>query len=388
MTTLLLVIIYLAFVSLGLPDSLLGSAWPAMLLQMEVPVWGAGVLQMTTSLCTILSSLNCSRLVRRFGTGRLTALSTGLTALALLGYSFAPSYVFLLMMAVPLGLGAGAVDAALNNYVAQHCEPRHMNWLHCFWGVGTVVSPVLLSGAMTAGLSWRGGYRMVSLLQALLCGVLFMTLRQWQQGNVAETEKKAKTLSVREVLALPGAKAGMVNFLCYCGAEQTFMLWSATYMVLCRGVDEVRAASLASLFFVGMTIGRGVSGFLTLRFTPRQMVRIGQGLLFVGCVLLLLPVQELLAVGLLIVGLGCAPIYPNIVQDTPRNFGEENSQAVIGVQMAFAYCGSLFLPTVFAWLADFLGYGLMPVFALALLAAMVVLFGIQARIVDQRNSKN
>ncbi len=383
-STALLTLIYVSFISLGLPDSLLGSAWPSMLGEIAVPVWGAGLLQMATSLCTILSSLNCARLIRRFGTGRLTAYSTGLTALALLGFSFAPGYVWLLLMAVPLGLGAGAVDAAINNYVAQHCEPRHMNWLHCFWGVGTVVSPLILSAALSAGLKWRWGYRAVFALQMTLCIVMLLTLGLWKRGNVEEEEKRAKALSVRQVLALPGAKAGMVNFLCYCGAEQTFMLWSATYLVMARGMDEVRAASLASIFFVGMTLGRGVSGFMTMRFTPRQMVRIGQTILFVGCVLLLLPAGVTVIPGLLLCGLGCAPIYPNIVQDTPRNFGAENSQAVIGVQMAFAYCGSLFMPTVFAFLADTVGYALMPVFALALLAAMIVLFGVQAKIVDRQ----
>jgi len=380
----LLVLIYVSFISLGLPDALLGSAWPSMLSDIAVPVWGAGFLQMLTSLCTIFSSLHSARLIRRFGTGKLTALSTGLTALALLGYSFAPGYWCLLVMAVPLGLGAGAVDAGINNYVAQHCEARHMNWLHCFWGVGTVISPLILSAALTAGLAWRWGYRTVFALQITLCVVMLLTLRLWKRGNIEQEEKRAKVLSVRQVLSLPGAKAGMLNFLCYCGAEQMFMLWSATYMVMARGIDEVRAATLASVFFIGMTAGRGVSGFLTMRFTPRQMVRIGQAILIAGCVLLLAPFGWALVPGLLLCGLGCAPIYPNIVQDTPKNFGAENSQAVIGVQMAFAYCGSLLLPTVFALIADFAGYGIMPVFALALVGAMLVLFNLQARIVDAK----
>ena len=213
---------------------------------------------------------------------------------------------------------------------------------------------------------------------------MLLTLRLWKRGSIEQEEKNAKVLSVRQVLSLPGAKAGMLNFLCYCGVEQTFMLWAATYMVMARGVDEVRAASLASIFFIGMTAGRGVSGFLTMRFTPRQMVRIGQAILTAGCALLLLPVSALMIPGLLLCGLGCAPIYPNIVQDTPRNFGAENAQAVIGVQMAFAYCGSLFMPTVFASIASFTGYGFMPVFALALIGAMLVLFNMQARIVDAK----
>ena len=386
-STMLLIIIYVSFISLGLPDSLLGSSWPSMLAQIAVPVWGAGLIQMTTSLCTIISSLNSAKLIRRFGTGKLTALSTGLTALALLGLSFAPNYITLLLLSIPLGLGAGAVDAGINNYVAQHCEPRHMNWLHCFWGVGTVISPLLLSAALSAGFAWRWGYRTVSILQGLLCAVLFLTLRLWKSGSIEEEEKSAKVLSVRQVLALPGAKAGMTTFLCYCAAESTLLLWAPTFMVMTRGISPEKAASFGSLFCIGITVGRAVSGFMTLRFSPRQMVRMGHAGMAIGAVMMLIPVDAVALAGVVVAGLGCAPVYPNIMQDTPVNYGAENSQAAVGVQMAFAYCGSLFVPTIFAWLADFAGYGLMPPFLLALIAAMAVLFNAQAKIVDQKNKE-
>ena len=380
----LLTIIYVSFISLGLPDSLLGSVWPTMLTQIAVPVWGAGLIQMTTSLCTILSSLHSAKLIRRFGTGKLTALSTGLTALALLGFSFAPNYAVLFLVSIPLGLGAGAVDAGINNYVAQHCEPRHMNWLHCFWGVGTVIGPLILSSALTAGFAWRWGYRAVSMLQMTLCLVLFATLRLWKTGNAEETEKSAKVLSVRQVLSLPGALAGMTTFFCYCAAESTLLLWAPTFMVMTRGVSTEQAALFGSLFCIGITVGRAVSGFMTIRFAPRQMVRIGHAGMAIGAVMMLLPSDVLALAGVIVAGLGCAPVYPNIMQDTPVNYGAENSQAAVGVQMAFAYCGSLFVPTIFAWLADLTGYGMMPVFLLALVAAMAVLFNVQAKIVDSK----
>jgi len=381
-STTLLILIYISFVSLGLPDSLLGSAWPSMLSEISVPVWGAGLLQMTTSLCTIISSLNSAMLIRRFGTGRLTALSTGLTALALLGFSFAPNYALLLLVSIPLGLGAGAVDAGINNYVAQHCEPRHMNWLHCFWGVGTVVSPLILSAALGAGFAWRWGYRTVFALQMTLCIVMLLTLRLWKQGSIEQEEKNAKVLSVRQVLALPGALAGMTTFFCYCAAESTLLLWAPTFMVMTRGISPEKAASFGSLFCIGITLGRAVSGFMTMRFAPRQMVRMGHAGMAIGAVMMLLPVDSLALAGVIVAGLGCAPVYPNIMQDTPVNYGAENSQAAVGVQMAFAYCGSLFVPTIFALIADFTGYGLMPLFLLALIAAMAVLFNVQAKIVD------
>ena len=384
-TATLLVIIYLSFVSLGLPDSLLGSAWPVMSVDLHAPLWGAGLISMTVSLCTIVSSVNSARLIRCFGTGRLTALSGLLTAAALLGMSFAGNYYFLLLLAVPLGLGAGAVDAAINNYVALHCEARHMNWLHCFWGVGTVISPFVMSTALARGLKWTAGYRGVSAMQFALAIVLLMTLKLWGGEKAKEEEKSAKVLSVRQVLALPGAKQGLLNFTLYCAVESTFMLWSATYLVMARGLDAAAAASIGGLFFIGMTIGRGVSGFIAMKLTPRQMVRMGQTMMLAGGLLLFVPGRGVGIFGLLFMGLGCAPVYPNIVQDTPRNYGAENSQAVIGVQMAFAYIGSLCMPTVFGWLADAVGYGVLPLFSLVLTAASIALFTAQQRIVDRRN---
>jgi len=383
-STALLVIIYLSFVSLGLPDSVLGCAWPTMAGDLRAPLWGAGLIQMTVSLCTIISSLNSARLIRRFGTGRLTAFSVVMTAAALMGMSFAPHYVFLLLLGIPLGLGAGAVDAAMNNYVALHCEAKHMNWLHCFWGVGTVISPMILSALLASGFTWKAGYRGVSLIQAALSVLLFATLHMWGGERMQAEERGAKVLSVREVLALPGAKQGLLNFTFYCAAEQTFMVWSATFMVMARGVDAVLAASLGALFFVGMTAGRGASGFIAMRLKPRQMVRLGQAMMVIGCLLLLVPVRAVTVFGLLFMGLGCAPVYPNIVQDTPRNYGAENSQAVIGVQMAFAYIGSLFAPTIFGWIAEIAGYGALPAFAFVLTAASALLFDRQQKIVSER----
>ena len=386
-STTLLVIIYVSFISLGLPDSMLGSAWPLMSGDLAAPLWGAGLVQMVVSFGTIVSSLNSARLIRRFGTGKLTALSSLLTAMALLGMSLVPHYAFLLLLAIPLGLGAGAVDAAINNYVALHCKPTHMNWLHCFWGVGTIISPMVMSAVLASGMSWTAGYRGVSAMQLALSIVLFLTLRLWQGETAQDGEKGTKVLTVRQVLSLPGARQGLLNFTCYCAVESTFMLWSATYLVTVRGMDAALAASLGGLFFIGMTAGRGVSGFIAMKLRPRQMVRLGQTLMAAAGLLLLVPGTAATLAGILLMGLGCAPVYPNIVQDTPRNYGAENSQAVIGVQMAFAYIGSLFMPTIFGWIASELGYGILPVFALVFTAIMIVLFNGQQRIVDAREAK-
>ena len=382
-STALLMMIYLSFISLGLPDSMLGSAWPAMNVSLNAPLWGAGLVQMLISFCTIISSLNSAKLIRRFGTGKLTAISVATTALALLGFSLAKNYAFLLLMAVPLGLGAGAVDAGLNNYVALHCEAKHMSWLHCFWGIGTIIGPMILSAVLRVGGSWATGYRAVGLIQCAVSALLFATLGMWKHGNIQQEEHGAKALSVWEVLSLPGAKAGMVTFLCYCAVESTLGLWGATYISQVRGVDEATAASFGAMFYIGITVGRAISGFMAMKLLPKQMVRVGQALLALGCIFMMIPAGSTLSgIGLVVCGLGCAPIYPNIIQDTPVNYGTENSQAAIGVQMAFAYVGSTFLPSIFGALAGVGGYGLLPYFAIGICVLMTVLFGIQKKIVE------
>lgn len=388
-STALLVMIYLSFISLGLPDSMLGSAWPAMNVSLNAPLWGAGLVQMLISFCTIISSLNSAKLIRRFGTGKLTAISVATTALALLGFSLAKNYAFLLLMAVPLGLGAGAVDAGLNNYVALHCEAKHMSWLHCFWGVGTIIGPMILSAVLRVGGSWATGYRAVGLIQCAVSALLFATLGMWKHGNIQQEEHGAKALSVWEVLSLPGAKAGMVTFLCYCAVEATLGLWGATYISQVRGVDEATAASFGAMFYIGITVGRAISGFMAMKLLPKQMVRVGQALLALGCIFMMIPAGSTLSgIGLVVCGLGCAPIYPNIIQDTPVNYGTENSQAAIGVQMAFAYVGSTFLPSIFGALAGVGGYGLLPYFAISICVQMTVLFGIQKKIVETEVKTN
>lgn len=384
-STALLMMIYLSFISLGLPDSMLGSAWPAMNVSLNAPLWGAGLVQMLISFCTIISSLNSAKLIRRFGTGKLTVISVATTALALLGFSLAKNYAFLLLMAVPLGLGAGAVDAGLNNYVALHCEAKHMSWLHCFWGVGTIIGPMILSAVLRVGGSWATGYRAVGLIQCAVSALLFATLGMWKHGNIQQEEHGAKALSVWEVLSLPGAKAGMVTFLCYCAVESTLGLWGATYISQVRGVDEATAASFGAMFYIGITVGRAISGFMAMKLLPKQMVRVGQALLALGCIFMMIPAGSTLSgIGLVVCGLGCAPIYPNIIQDTPVNYGTENSQAAIGVQMAFAYVGSTFLPSIFGALAGVDGYGLLPYFAISICVLMTVLFGIQKKIVETK----
>ena len=374
MIQLLLPIIYLAFISLGLPDSLLGSAWPSMYPLLGVPVSYAGILSMIISFGTIVSSLNSDRLTRALGAGRVTAISVGMTAAALFGFSISTQFWMLCLWAVPYGLGAGSVDAALNNYVALHYESRHMSWLHCMWGIGTMVSPMVMGRVLAGGGPWTAGYRYIALFQIALTAVLFLSLPLWQKrtDETAEGGTAPQALSLGQVFRLPGAKEVMLCFFCYCALETTAGLWASSYLTLTRGVAADTAASFASLFYIGITAGRAACGFLTLKLSDTQMIRLGQGVLAVGVAALLVPGPQLLALaGLVLVGVGCAPIYPSIIHATPDHFGADRSQAVIGIQMASAYVGNLVMPPLFGLLANNITPALFPFYLLVLLVLMV-----------------
>ena len=372
----LLIIIYLAFISLGLPDSLLGSAWPVMYGELGVDVSSSGIVFMIISLGTVVSSLNSDRLTRRLGAGRVTALSVATTAAALFGFSVSHSFPMLCAWAVPYGLGAGSVDAALNNYVALHYKSRHMSWLHCMWGVGASLGPVIMRATLAGGSPWNRGYLRIGILQACLTAVLFATLGLWRRhsGGSDEGGARSPALTLRQMVAIPGAKAIMLSFFCYCAIEQTIGLWASSYLVIARGIDEVTAAGYASLFFLGITAGRAASGFATFRLDDRQMVRLGIALIALGIALMCLPLgaQAALA-GLVVIGLGCAPVYPSLIHATPAIFGAERSQSMIGLQMASAYVGTSLNPPLFGQLVRFVPIGALPLYALVFLAVMAVM---------------
>lgn len=375
MYLLLLSLIYLAFISLGLPDSLLGSAWPTIYPAMGVDISTMGLITMTISGSTILSSLLSERLVNRFGTRIIVVVSVLLTAVALFGFSTVTAFWMFLLWAIPYGLGAGAIDAALNNYVALHYNARHMSWLHCFWGIGTIISPSIMSYALSSG-SWALGYRAVGILQLIIAVVLIVTLPVWRihKKSTAEQEK-AKPLGIRGALKISGVAPMLLGFFCYCATESTIMQWASSYLVQVRHISAETAAALGALFYLGMTAGRLLSGFLTNRLGDRKMIRYGACIALFGVVLLALPVNSdlLQYVGFIIAGLGCAPIYPSIIHATPATFGADNSQAIIGIQMAFAYIGSTFMPPLFGLLAQYISMQLLPLYLAIFLCAMIFL---------------
>ena len=422
MINLLLAVIYLSFISLGLPDSLLGSAWPSMYQGFSVPISYSGIISMIISLGTIASSLQSDRLTRRFGAGRITAVSVALTAAALMGFSLSDSFFLLCLLSIPYGLGAGSVDAALNNYVALHFASRHMSWLHCMWGVGASLGPYVMGNALASGSGWQSGYRIIGLMQVVLSIILFFSLPLWKKstdtalpsetamGRVdssdpdadnnnnnnkgleaerslgSETDNApdpeirgtvdigAAALSLRQIFAIPGAKSLITAFFCYMALEATASLWASSYLTLERGFSAEEAASLSGLFFIGITAGRAVSGFITMKLSDTSMIRLGQAIISAGLLLLLLPLGGRAPVlGLILLGLGCAPIYPCIIHSTPEHFGAERSQAVIGVQMASAYVGSCFTPPFFGLLGSHISFSLYPGFLLLILALMVIM---------------
>lgn len=379
MTHFLLVIIYLAFISLGLPDSLLGSAWPSMYPEFKVPVSYAGVISMIIAVGTVVSSLQSDRMTKKMGTGKVTFISVAMTAAALFGFSVSHSFWTLCLLAVPYGLGAGSVDASLNNYVALHYASRHMSWLHCMWGVGASLGPYIMGYALTGGQGWNMGYRYIGVLQLILTVILLFSLPLWkmqisEKENASDKKGADKPLTLPAIMKIPGAKAIMITFFCYCALEQTAGLWASSYLVTKSGLTAETAAKYASLFYMGITAGRAVSGFLTIKLDDTKMIRLGQVIIMAGIVFMLLPVKNTAALtGLILIGLGCAPVYPCIIHSIPTHFGADKSQAIIGVQMASAYVGICLMPPLFGLLASHVSVALLPVYLLAILICMIVM---------------
>lgn len=376
MYTILPVIIYIAFISLGLPDSILGSAWPTMYEGLQVPVSYMGIVSMIIAGGTIISSLFSDKVIYKLGTGKVTAVSVGMTAVALLGFSGSNHFWQLCLWGIPYGLGAGSVDAALNNYVAVHYKAKHMSWLHCFWGIGATLGPYIMGLFLAKGHLWNKGYLAIAIVQIILAAFLFCFLALWKEKdskNSAEVEAR-ELLSLKAVLGLSGAKAALISFFCYCAIETTTGLWAASYLVFCRGLSAAVAAKWAALFYLGITIGRFVCGFITMKLTDKQMVRLGQCIILSGILLLFLPFSSTTSgVGLVMIGLGCAPIYPSLLHATPSNFGKQVSQSMMGIQMASAYVGSTFIPPLFGVLERWIDIKIYPLYLLVFLVFMVVM---------------
>lgn len=376
MLTLLLVIIYISFISLGLPDAILGSAWPMIHQNLNVPISYAGLVTMIISGGTIISSFFSEKFIRKFGTGKVTTFSVFLTAIGLLGIYFSPSFIWICLLGIPLGLGAGAVDSALNNFVALHYKAKHMNWLHCFWGIGATTGPFIISIYLLKENGWRFGYATIGSIQAVLVICLFISLPLWKKVDIDSNEAVSNNegIKISTLLKLPGAKPALISFFCYCAVELTTGLWVSSYLVVSNGLSAKTAAKWVSLYYLGITIGRFLAGFISMKLNNKQMIRIGQVICIVGEILLSITYSSnIQLIGLISIGLGCAPIYPAMLHETPNRFGKELSQGIMGIQMATAYVGSTFMPPLFGAISQVIGFKILPYFLLILMILMLIL---------------
>ncbi len=384
----LLILIYIAFISLGLPDSLLGSGWPVMHNELNVPISYMGIITMVISGGTIISSLLSNKLTTKFGTRVVTVASVFLTVIALFGFSFSNVFWMLILFAVPYGLGAGAIDAALNNYVALHYKAKHMAWLHSFWGVGTIISPFVMGYALNTS-SWNNGYRIVGFIQLGIALLLLATLPVWNV-NKAPTREEKKNVSILQAIKIKGVPFLLLGFFAYCSLESTAMQWASTYFVEARGLSEDRAATFASLIFIGITCGRFISGFVTDKLGDKKMILIGTSILSLGIIMLFLPIESYIStvIAFVIIGFGCGPIYPCIIHSTPYNFGKENSGAIIGIQMASAYIGTTFMPPLFGLLGTAVSFKIMPIYLIIFVILLVAMILITFKIADNNKKEN
>ena len=374
MFSFLLLIIYLVFISLGLPDTALGSAWPSIYPSLDVPVSYASILTIIVPICTIISSLNSDRLTKRFGTGKITVVSVLLSVIGLLGYSICTEFWMICLFAIPYGLGAGGIDSSINNYVANHYSSKHMNWLHAMWGIGATIGPLLMRYTLTNNGSWNKGYLLLGILQSIVLLILFLTLHLWKDNKKDETISKEKPLTIRQTLMLKGALVLLLCFFCYSAVEQTVMLWCGTYLAMHLDISEELAASFSSLFIVGMTIGRILSGFISVKLNEKRMIRLGSSLMLAGLFLMILNLGNIVSfIGICLLGLGCAPIYPSIIHSIPLYFGKDKSQAIIGIQMAFAYLGVVLAPSLFGIIVEYISIYWLSVYLLIFTILMIVL---------------
>lgn len=390
MATLLLVIIYIAFISLGLPDSLLGPAWPIIHKDFQVSISYAGIVTMIISGGTILSSFFSGKLIKRFGTGKITAVSVFLTAAGLAGTYFSPGFLWICLCGIPLGIGAGAVDSALNNFVALHYKAKHMNWLHCFWGIGATAGPLIMSFFIRKNNNWRMGYGVIAILQIILVACLILSLPLWKKFQQEETEQTTDSVDIKisKLISLPGAKPALTSFFCYCAIEATAGLWGSSYLVTAKGISAEVAARWISLYYLGITIGRFLSGFLSLKMNNKTLIRLGQIIILVGVALLALPLFDIFQMfAFILIGLGCAPIYPAMLHETPNRFGKEISQGIMGIQMAVAYVGGTFMSPLFGLLSKLIGFQWFPAFLLFLVAIMLVSSEMMNKILKHRKNE-
>ncbi len=374
MATLLLIVIFIDFIGLGIPDSLFGAAWPAINRDFGLPISAANAVTVTMTVCSIISSLMSSKLTEKFSTSKIAAVSTALTAVGLFGFSISKNIYMMFFFTLFLGFGAGAIDAVLNNYVAVHYRASHMNFLHCFYGIGVTLSPYLMSLALK-NRSWQSGYHLAFIIQLVISIIAFASLPLWQKnGRLSESsDEKSEKSSFAELIKLPGIKSTWLVFFGSCALEYVSGTWSSSFLVNSRGITVDRAALFVTVYYGGIAFGRFLSGIFSSKLKPQQIILIGTILIIPAIVLVSQPfIPNLIAVGMFLIGLGNGPLYPNMVHLTPIRFGAQRSQAVMGSQMAAAYIGILSMPTLTGFLAQKFSTDIFP-YCLAVLYGIMLI---------------
>lgn len=374
MATLLAIIIFISYIALGIPDSLYGAAWPAIYSEMSLPVSYANFITVIHCVGTTASSLLSATIIKKLGTARVTFISTLLTAIALLGFSMSKNMLWLCISAVPLGFGAGSIDTALNNYVALNYSASHLNFLHSSYGVGVTISPYLMSLAIGDG-NWRDGYRTMFYIQLAIAIFVLVTIPVWKKVKAQQDtpEVEQKTLSIPEALAIPKFKSTLLVFVASVGIEAICLVFGSTYLVEARGVTEQQGAGCITFYFIGMTVGRFLSGVFSQKLSPKRIVLIGECITFTAFLILMLPLNITVAtIGLFMIGLGNGPVFPNMTHLAPVHFGQELSQSIIGLQMAVSSLSVLLSPIIFGFVAEHIGAHLFPYIQMALLVTTAV----------------
>ena len=372
---LVLILIYIAFISLGLPDSVLGAAWPSMHISFGVSEGTAGIITMLMYSGTMISSMASDWIIRKLGTGYVLVLSVALTAIAMYGFSIAGNFTTLCMIALPYGLGGGCVDASLNNYVSTHYKARHMNFLHCFWGIGTIISPLVMGAFIESGGAWTQGYRAIAIFQIILAGVLLISLPLWKRESNVRMENRSP-LTFGNLMKMPGVKASLIAFFTYCALETTIGLWTSTYLTETKGTELVMATKCGMLFYIGISSGRFISGMISERLGDRKLINIGIALTIMSLGAMLIPETEGIMLYSLIIlaGIGCGPVYPSMLHQSPEICGTDASQMLIGFQLAMASAGSITIPSLFGIIVNSISISVMPCFSLFLILILLAMF--------------
>ncbi|MFA5560697.1 MAG: MFS transporter [Acholeplasmataceae bacterium] len=372
----LLIVIYLAFISMGLPSSILGAIWPVAHLDLGATIKQVGTIFMVVQISIVAATLSGNRLINRFSNNKMVMFGLFLISVSLIGYSFSPNYLVIMLFSIPLGFGIGSIDVSLTSYVSKNFQAKHVNWLQSFWGMGATIGPIIMSLFLANPGGWRTGYRLIAAIQVLVLIIIASTLSLWKNNDLNKVKEKIEQFDSKPKIPLfktPFLTIAVISFFLYIAVEHTTGLWASSYLVGHQGFDEVLAARTVSLFYIGITTGRILAGFLSIKIKGRNLIRVGQGLIFIGILLMFVnSIQAIAILSILIIGLGCAPIFPTMLHESKHRFGTNNLQAIIGLQLSIAYMASIIMQPLFGQIQQMFGLQILPIFILVALIGTTI----------------